>query len=717
MNPFAALPSDELAFTPTAGDSVAGRLQGQREWVLCDARGGFSMGSAQGTPMRRYHALLVAPLSPPVRRVSLLAAVDEHLHIPLGGQCDCDLDVRLTPFQFANQPEVPKPSVYFSGFTKSVGCCHWDYAIPTQVGIIRVRKTLTLPERSDACRIEYTIESGVHSPEPDRPVTLTLRPLLTMRDFHELNHAGALDGAVFETLSFKEPAVEGVRVMRAGFERPLLIRGVHLRHGTEHAIWRDVHYEHETLRGQRDREDLYCPGSFSCTIDPLKSTGVTLEVALGEQSTPDWETNHQHRHARVHRSIDHALQAAGNPDDHIVREHIARLASAADDFVVDRAVEGIESRSIIAGYPWFSDWGRDTMISLPGLLLTTGRFEEARLCLRTFASAREHGLIPNRFDDFAGPAHFNTVDAPLWFIHACERWAQATGKALDPELIEGCDEIIDAYERGTINKIGLDPQDGLIRAGDAQTQLTWMDALRGGIAFTPRHGKAIEINALWINALHARLGMANLDDGRAAHLSHLRERAQQALMSSMTGGPHGGLIDCLTPHSGVRSFSWQRSDECRPNQIFACALPGVGLPSHICEDSINAVERQLRTPVGLRTLSPDDPNYAAHYTGSMMDRDRAYHNGTVWPWLLGAHAESILRLGGFDATSRAHARGMLCTLAEFTQLDSIGSLFEIYDAEPGPEGKHAPQGCPAQAWSIAETLRVLVMCARGADVA
>ncbi len=705
------LPRDELAFVPTEADPV----QGQREWVLGDARGGFSMGTAQGTPTRRYHALLVAPLAPPVRRVSLLTAIDEHLHVPLGGRCDCDLDVRLTPFQFGDQRTPPMPSPYLSAFTSAVGSCTWDLAVPTQVGIIRIRKTLTLAQWSDSCRIEYEIESGIHSPEPDRPVTLTLRPLLSMRDFHELNHPGSLDSGCLHTQPFQEPAVQGVRVERDGLDRALFVRGVHLHAHHEPEIWRGIRYDHETQRSQSDREDLFCPARFDVTLDPLRTTSVSIEVQLESASAADWQADLAQRDRRVRSSIDHALAGAGDPGDTQVRDHIARLASAGDAFVVDRWVDGIESRSIIAGYPWFSDWGRDTMIALPGLLLTTGRFEEAKLCLHTFARARQHGLIPNRFDDFAGPAHFNTVDAPLWFIHACDRWSHAAGKALDPQLIDACDDIIDAYTRGTINQIKVDEKDGLVRAGDAKTQLTWMDALREGVAFTPRHGKPIEINALWINALHARIAMGSINDSRAATLTHQLERARRAILSTMTGGPHGGLVDCLTPYNGVRSFSWQTSDECRPNQVFACSLPYVALPEHVVAKSIGAVERTLLTPVGLRTLSADHGLYQPHYRGTMLERDRAYHNGTVWPWLLGPFCEAMLRHHGFDGPSTAHARNLLCILADQTRIDSIGSLFEIYDAEPDANDKHAPQGCPAQAWSIAETLRVLVMCERGGD--
>ena len=697
------LPSFELGFTPGQPDPAAAA----REWLLADAQGGFAMGTAGGTPTRRYHALLTCAQTPPVRRYAMLSAMDEHLHVPNGGSCCLDHDGRLTRFRFDGAPQ-PDPPPTLAGFTKSIGSCVWDHTIPTQLGTVRVRKTLTLADRGNACRIDYDIETAIHSPEPDRPIMLTLRPLVAMRDFHELNHT--LDSGDFVCTPIAEPAIEGVRVQRSGLNTPLHIRGVHLRATHEPSVWQGFRYDHETERGQSDREDLFCPVTFSLVLEPRGSTSVSIECSLSDQA-PDLHQAQTRRTTRVESSIDHALASAGNPSDSTVRDTIAQLASAADDFVVDRTMGQQTSSSVIAGYPWFSDWGRDTMIALPGLLLTTGRFEEALHCLRTFAKARQHGLIPNRFDDFDGPAHFNTVDAPLWFIHACAQWAEATGKALDRELIDACDDIIDAYTRGTINKIAMDPHDALIRAGDAKTQLTWMDALRDGVAFTPRHGKPIEINALWINALRARCDMGSISDDRREHLLHHADHAQRSILSAMTAGPHGGLIDCLIPVSAVRSFSWQRSDECRPNQLFAISLPGVQLPTHIGQQVVRAAQSQLLTPVGIRTLSPDHPLYTPHYTGSMFERDRAYHNGTVWPWLMGAYCEARLRTDP-SPVSHQHVTAVLLTLASMMQQDSIGSIFEIYDAEPDANGKHAPQGCPAQAWSVSETLRMLVRVSR-----
>ncbi|MFG0312797.1 MAG: amylo-alpha-1,6-glucosidase, partial [Phycisphaerales bacterium] len=284
---------------------------------------------------------------------------------------------------------------------------------------------------------------------------------------------------------------------------------------------------------------------------------------------------------------------------------------------------------------------------------------------------------------------------------------------LDQGLIDACDDILDAYTRGTINKIALDPHDGLIRCGDPRTQLTWMDALRDGVAFTPRHGKPIEINALWINALRARISMGSIDPLRADELESRATRAEQSIVRTMTAGPHGGLVDCLIPHNAVRSFSWRRSDECRPNQAFATALPGVRLPEHIARDVLTAIEHHLLTPVGLRTLSADHPEYQAHYRGSMTDRDRAYHNGTVWPWLIGAYADTKLRVRAFDDTARKGVIDGLVSLASVMNTDGVGSIHEIYDAEAGGNEKHAPQGCPAQAWSVAEVLRGLVIASRG----
>ena len=669
------------------------------EWVLPDGLGGFAMGSIAGLGMRRYHGLLCASLSPPVCRAMLINAFDELVHIPQGGNCGCDLDVRLTGFQFAHQ-DPPLENPYLTEFVKEADTCRWTYSIPSQLGRVHIRKTLTIADGIGGCRVEYEIESGLDS---DLPITLEIRPLVSMRDFHALNTSGSLESDQFKLEPIIEPAVAGVAINRDGFDPTLSIRGVQIDWEHTPSIWRGITYQHETMRHQDDAEDLFCPGVFTTTIVRNESRSLSIEATIKAEPTTDWQACSLAKRTRVQSAIDFALDLAGNPSDQTLRDAIAKLAQAADDFIVKR-VGKHDSVSVLAGYPWFSDWGRDTMIALPGLFLTTGRFDEAHQTLTTFANAIEHGLIPNRFDDAGGASHYNTVDASLWFIHACGEWTRATGKPLDATLLNACDAIIDAYIVGTINKIGLDETDGLIAAGDANTQLTWMDALRNGVAFTPRHGKAIEINALWINALETRIGF----DNTRTNLEDLADQARQSLIKRMAQGPNGGLVDCLTLEPSVRMARWISSPELRPNQIFALALPKVNLPDSITKRSLEAVTNALFTPTGLRTLDSENEAYCPHYQGSMTDRDRAYHNGTAWPWLLGPFCEAMLRLNDFDDVSRKQAQGVMLGLVEKMDSDAVGQLFEIYDAEP-TEGNHKPQGCMAQAWSISEALRVLVL--------
>lgn len=681
------------------------------EWVLPDGLGGFAMGSIAGVPMRRYHGLLCASLSPPVCRVMLVNAMDELVHIPQGGNCGCDLDVRLTGFQFPDQdPPIENP--YLTEFVKSADSCRWTYSIPSQLGRVHVRKTLTIADRLGGVRVEYEIESGIDS---DLPITIEFRPLVSMRDFHQLNHPGTVEAEGYSTRPIIEPAVEGVAINRDGVDPTLSIRGIQLGWESMPSVWRGISYQHDALRQQDHAEDLYCPGVFSAPIDRNEIRVVGIEATIAEESTTDWGSCSAAKMKRVQTSAEFALALAGDPQDQTLRDAIVKLAQASDDFVVSRGRRGRRgkkgagdgsvsaSMSVLAGYPWFSDWGRDAMIAMPGLFLCTGRFDEAHQTLITFAEAIKHGLIPNRFDDADGEAHYNTVDASLWFIHACEQWSKASGQPVGENLLDACDAILDAYIAGTINKIGLDPEDGLISAGDEHTQLTWMDALRDGKAFTPRHGKAIEINALWIQALVARTTMS---DGRE-DLIERADRARASIISKMGIGPNGGLVDCIWRASGVRTISEMQSQECRPNQAFALSLEHVGLPEAMQRRSLEAMDCLL-TPIGMRTLDPGHVNYCGHYQGSMTDRDNAYHNGTAWPWLLGSYCEGLMRANGFDAQSCKKAQTIMLGLVSKMESDAVGQLFEIYDGDP-TDGVHRPGGCMAQAWSIAEALRVLVL--------
>ncbi|MBO6512630.1 MAG: glycogen debranching enzyme family protein [Phycisphaerales bacterium] len=666
------------------------------EWVLGAGNGSFAMGSIDSTPRRRYHGLLIASQSPPVVRVNQIAAMDECVHIQQEHCCTPELEIHLTRFRFSDDQSPPETMPGLVGFSSSYEHAEWTYHIPTQNGAISIRKTLTLGDRINASLLTYEIQSPVDA-------SMTLKPLLAMRDFHELNHTGSISTTDFETTELTEPGVSGVRVDRGSLR--VQLRGLHLDWSTDPTIFERVVLDHETRRGQPDTEDWYAPGNWSVPISKGVIQTIQIELADRDIGAIDWNATSGSRQSRVQESIEHVLSAAGQPDDPEIRSAITKLAAASDAYIVDRD----ESTSIIAGYPWFSDWGRDTMISLPGLLLVTGRTREALDALSIFAQSQKHGLIPNRFDDDAGEAHFNTVDASLWFVHACERWCHATGSKLPEHLDHACFDVINAYTQGTIHNIGVDPSDGLVCAGSETTQLTWMDAQRDGVTFTPRHGKPIEIQALWINALRAYASMINPDRPTEADAYRSQaDLAQSSLESLMTNGPSGGLVDCLIPKNHSRSLHWERSEELRPNQIFALSLPHVQLPIAIRDDSIRAVWDALLTPIGIRTLSPDDPEYRSRYTGTLMDRDAAYHNGTVWPWLLGPACEALMRTRGFDDVSRATSIQRLTRLASVMSSDSVGQIHEIYDAEPSDSG-HRPDGCPAQAWSIAETLRVLIL--------
>jgi len=668
------------------------------EWVVPDGLGGFAMGTVCGLGMRRYHGLLCASLSPPVCRVMLLNAFDECVHIP-GGDPETgeDLDARLTGFQFADQ-EPPIENPYLVRFEKGIDSCQWSYEIPVHGGCVRIRKALTIADGVGGCRVEYAIESDLQS---SMPVTIELRPLVSMRDFHELNHPGTISTGDFAVDRSDSEFGSSVKITRSGFEPSLELRADGLAWEANPAIWRGISYDHETRRQQGDQEDLLCPGVFSAKVMPNEPTIIEIEARVNGQPEIDWEVCSKAKQARVGSAIEHALASAGNPQEARLYEGIAKLAQSADDFIV-RRLSGEErgkaedSVSVLAGYPWFSDWGRDTMIALPGLFLCTGRFDEAHQTLTTFAGAIEHGLIPNRFDDAGGSSHYNTVDASLWFVHACRQWELATGKGVGQDLIDACDQIINAYIAGTIHGIGLDEADGLITAGDENTQLTWMDALRDGVAFTPRHGKAIEINALWINAIVARTEL----DASRPELQARVDLARQSLKTKMGVGPGNGLVDCLTNDAP--------SNELRPNQMFALSLAGVGLPKPMGKRAIEAVAGALLTPVGLRTLDPENPHYYGHYKGSMTDRDRAYHNGTAWPWLLGPYCEAVLRVNDFSESARQEAQAIMLGLVDRMSDDGVGQLFEIYDGD-AIDGHHRAHGCPAQAWSISEALRVLVL--------
>lgn len=638
------------------------------EWLLTSGQGGFAMGTPENTPRRKYHAYLVGTTNPPVDRVALLNSVE------VGVNTDSH------PIRWCDASSLRR-------FEHTADAVTWHH----ELGSVRITIRLRLARHRSACRLD------IHT---SPSTTIALRPWLTLRDFHEVLSEQEQTELAAESAPRRDAAIVRRSNSLACW---LCVPGSVF---TAQPGWSAVqHYDLETERGLPDRERWFSPGVFTLTSPAGEAQ---LHAGLGDAVDLLRDTAIEQEAARLGSLVDTASQhnAALKPAE--------ALVVAADRFIVERWVDNEPLASVIAGYPWFADWGRDTMIALPGLLLTTGRHAEAFSCLETFARYESEGMIPNRFDDYGGPPHYNTVDASLWFIHACRAYALATGNLAQVRaaLLPACRAIIKHYQVGTRYNIAADPADQLITAGDETTQLTWMDAKRDNVVFTPRHGKAVEINALWHHALHC-LAELTEDTGEATWLRSLAATVYASFQAAFWDEANQRLRDCLQP--GDAAGQWIDTNELRPNQIFAASLEfgPVSLPQR--RAIVACVKQHLLTPVGLRTLDPRHPKYQPYFLGDMMGRDGAYHNGTVWAWLIGPYAEAVLRTGEFDAASRAEALAAITPLIQSLSVGCLGSIAEIFDADtqPGYDG-HAMdgrrhEGCLAQAWSVAEPLRVLGM--------
>ncbi len=405
-----------------------------------------------------------------------------------------------------------------------------------------------------------------------------------------------------------------------------------------------------------------------------RSASITLWAGIDPMGSFNWEQEIARRRDTI------KISPAASPA-------MQRLVVAADDFIVARKTpDGHAGCTVIAGYPWFADWGRDTLISLPGLFLHTRRFDEARQALSVFAQYISEGMIPNRFDDYNNQPSYNTVDASLWFIHAAFEYQRLSRDSdfFEKVLRPACHAIVQGYTQGTRWHIKVDPTDGLLNQGDAGTQLTWMDAKCNGVCFTPRQGKAVEINALWYHALRL-IG----DTARA-------DLVAESFRKSFWLNPFRGLADVV--NGSVRDTAM------RPNQIFAVSLPNSPLTRPQQEAVVEAVRRELLTPVGLRSLAKSDPNYHGRYSGPMWERDAAYHNGTIWAWPLGAFLDAYLKVHDRSEQAVAQARRWLEPLLQTMNEGCIGQIGEIFEGDE----PHRGVGCFAQAWSVAEALRLAV---------
>ena len=659
------------------------------EWILTDGLGGFAMGTVSGIPTRRYHALLVASMSPPVERAVLLQGVSDVITTEPG--TGREREFRLSQFHFADHDDRPTRHTFLASFDATPSFVRWVFEIPSATSMIRVVKTLHRLWRRPACVLRYSIDAPVRA-------KLTIEPLLAMRDFHELRTRG--DGDPFDTRTTKGGT------MTVHEHLGLSLEPIGAKYVEQARWWEGLYYAGEDDRGLECVEDLFAPGAFVAEVPPGSSKSVELHAsadAIGpNEQSESVAQNESARADHLARVVSGTIERAPKADP----KTIARFACASDAYVVQRGgssldIDGKPGVSVIAGYPWFSDWGRDTMICIPGLLLTTGRHEEALRVLSTFAAARRDGIIPNRFDDFGGDPHYNTVDASLWFLHASCEYARTTGDdaGFEQHLLPACLDVIDAYSKGTKYDIHTDT-DGLVSAGNEQTQLTWMDAQRDGVTFTPRHGKAVEINALWINGLRSVSERAP-----AKKLDELAERASESFNASFWNEQAQCLYDVLVPDGK----EWVPDPAIRPNQLFAASLPHSPLDTTRKRAVVDVAKRELLTPMGLRTLAPGDKEYKGRFEGPIFERDSAYHQGTVWPWLIGPYCEALLRAHDFSDAARKEAMDALRPLISEIDGPTLGQLWEVYDGDGTPQRPRKQGGCIAQAWSVAEVLRVLAL--------
>lgn len=637
------------------------------EWFETNGLGGYAAGTVAGVRTRRYHGLLFSSAAPPADRRLLLAAYDVSLH----------LDGRRFDLATHRYGDVVHPEGY-----RLLASFRTD-PFPTRTwtgeGWALDEETF-LPRGRDAVAVRWTLRAvpGAGGAAPSLATArLEVRPLVAARDDHALTRRNdALDPTV--------------RRSAGGFEfRPYAaLPAIRFSCGTAEiggpGVWYEgFRYDEERRRGFDHVEDLFSPCALAFAIGRSgEATCVAGTDPVGLDELPAL------RAAEVSRRD--ALAAAAPSSEPCVRA----LAVAADRFVVRRG----EGPTLVAGYPWFVDWGRDAMIALPGLLLATGRAADARGVLATFASYLDGGMLPNRFPDRGATPEYNTVDAALWFAEAARAYVAATDDDafLRATLLPAVRAIVAAHVAGTRHGVRVDDE-GFLRAGEPGVQLTWMDAKVGDRVITPRHGRPVEIQALWFNALRTLAAFERrAGTPEAATAADRRADALRAAFEDVFwNAPQGCLFD-VVGDDGAPDAS------VRPNQLFAVSLFHPLLEGPRAQSVVATVERKLLTPVGLRTLSPCDRRYVGRYEGGPAERDAAYHQGAVWPWLFGAYADAFLRVHGRSRGARTSIRRRLLALLERLGEAGLGSLSELHDGDP----PHAPRGCFAQAWSVAEALRV-----------
>jgi glycogen debranching enzyme len=608
-------------------------LSSRREWILTNGLGGYAMGTVSGINTRRYHGLLVASINPPIERMVLLANVE--IFIQSEGK-----PVGISANQYAGATN-PEGYQYIESF--QVGkTATWKY----RAAGMHLEKRIYVHKGKNACSIQF-------SNIGDKPFLLTLKPLVSHKFYH---------GNFTETNSYPQ-ALTFPKNMTAVEDNGVALILSH--EGAKRTPVQGWYYrfEHarELERGLNPRDDLFCPCELSYELLPGEQAVLTASV--GEAVKPyDFS------------------EPEGPTDSNIGKQ----LEEAAELFFVD----GGGRNTIIAGYPWFGDWGRDTMISIPGLFLQTGRIAEARQILKDYSAQLYQGLIPNRFVEGNAKPEYNTVDGTLWFVNAIYKtllaeWNLPFAKAMMKTLTE----VYEWHVMGTLYGIKVDPEDGLLTQGEDGVQLTWMDAKVDDWVVTPRHGKPVEVNGLWINALRVMEWLALKLDKDGTPYRAAAEKAESNFDRKFWAPSRGHYLDTADPDDAL----------LRPNQLIAMSLPFGPATGPHAETALATISQELITPVGIRTLGAHEPGYSGKFKGSLRELDSVYHQGTVWPWLIGPYVTAMVKITGDRQVARKIIRNAREMLVEY----GIGGIAEVYDGDE----PQSPGGCPWQAWSVSEILR------------
>ena len=640
-------------------------VSSRREWLVTNGIGGYASGTVSGVPTRRYHGLLVAALKPPLGRTLLVSKLEEW----------AEYRGRLFPMganRWASGAVEPQGFLLLDRFHLEGTTPVWTYALDDAI----LTKRVWMEPGANTTYVRYDL------PRAGGPVTLELAVLVDYRDYHGNTRAGGRTMAV-------DPIPHGVRVTAFPGARPFFLLCKYADTYPSHDWYQEYFHTEEARRGLDPVEDHLRAATFRASLSP----GGSLTFVAGVEESPDLNGEASLKRRRIHEEERIARSAPLWDTTDPLWDRIRQLVLAADQFIVRRAVEGEpDGMSVIAGYHWFGDWGRDTMIALPGLTVPIGRTGDAATILCTFARFADRGMLPNRFPDSGEGPEYNTADATLWYFEAIRACHEATGDdSLLRDLYPVLREILDWHARGTRYGIRLDPEDGLLFAGEPGVQLTWMDAKVGDWVVTPRIGKPVEINALWYNAVRSMAAFAR----RLGEEDSAYEALAEKILRGFGRFFRDDLGRCLDVLDGPEGDD----ASMRPNQILAVSLPHSPLSEARRKSVVDACTRDLLIPLGLRSLSPDDPRYVGHYGGDPATRDAAYHQGTVWPWLIGPFVTAHLRV----YRDRATARSFLLPLLRHMDDHGLGSICEIADADP----PFTPRGCIAQAWSVAEILRAL----------